>query len=198
MKRTLAAAVMALMMAACERANSADSAEAANPSGALNASAAAQEKTRPQNEGQSPAVAQLAGVQEALKRYEAIRTALAKDQTQGVSDAAKALAGAAQSAAAKAQGSASEQLKTMARAAEGLESKLSGDLSELRKAFGELSRPVVALISAHPELQKGRYVFECPMAQGYKLWVQTSEEIDNPYMGTKMAQCGAKTEWKQS
>ncbi len=59
----------------------------------------------------------------------------------------------------------------------------------------KVCRAVVALLTADPELARGKHLFECPMATGYKKWVQTSEEISNPYMGKAMPACGAAAEW---
>ena len=49
---------------------------------------------------------------------------------------------------------------------------------------------------AEPSHKKGRYVFYCPMVKGYQKWVQVDKKISNPYMGTRMLECGAKSDWK--
>jgi threonine/homoserine/homoserine lactone efflux protein len=36
------------------------------------------------------------------------------------------------------------------------------------------------------------HVFECPMAKGYKRWVQPTDELENPYMGQEMLTCGSE------
>ncbi|MFQ5504766.1 MAG: hypothetical protein ACE5F1_08230 [Planctomycetota bacterium] len=71
----------------------------------------------------------------------------------------------------------------------------TGDPKELRRVFGDTSRPVVALLSAETSLRTGRFVLECPMAQGYKKWIQNSSQISNAYMGKAMPECGSPSEW---
>jgi len=66
----------------------------------------------------------------------------------------------------------------------------SSDLPAVRRAFGGLSQPLVALLGDDPSLANGRHVFECPMAEGYGRWVQPSAELSNPYMGSAMPTCG--------
>ena len=70
-------------------------------------------------------------------------------------------------------------------------SEVDGDAEAVRTAFGETSRPLVAVLAAAPSLSKGMYVFECPMASGYQKWIQTDSEISNPYMGSRMLTCGS-------
>ena len=67
------------------------------------------------------------------------------------------------------------------------------DLPRLRREFGDVSRHVVALLTAEASLARGLHVFECPMAEGYGRWVQPSADISNPYMGTRMPACGTET-----
>lgn len=183
MKSLLMIVVMASLSAAC------------NKSERTNTEAATDTQTSPAGGEGKGALSGIAEVQKALGSYETIRAALAKDDTKDVAAAANQLAKSARAAASKVKAPSSEQLNAVATASEQLASKASGDIGEVRKAFGELSRPVVALVSAHPELQEGRHVFECPMAEGYKKWVQTKDTIDNPYMGKSMLECGAKTDW---
>ena len=59
-------------------------------------------------------------------------------------------------------------------------------LDAAREAFGELSRPMVR----YREMATGErpLVVYCPMAK--KPWLQESEEIANPYFGSKMPRCG--------
>jgi hypothetical protein len=71
------------------------------------------------------------------------------------------------------------------------------DPGAVRRAFGDVSQAVVALLNAEPALREGRHIFECSMAQGYKKCVQTTERISNPSIGTKMPGCGSKGTWEQ-
>jgi Cu(I)/Ag(I) efflux system membrane fusion protein len=73
--------------------------------------------------------------------------------------------------------------------------KAGGSADDQRRTFGDLSRAVVSLLSEHSTLARGRYVFQCPMAQGYQKWVQTGERLENPYMGGRMLRCGSSSEW---
>ncbi len=128
-----------------------------------------------------------------LGHYEAIRAALASDNLDPVAEQAEGLASVAKLAAVKAKGSAKQSLEGMAKAALALKDKK--DIEEARLAFGELSKHVVGLIAKERDLQRDHHVFECPMAKGYKKWVQNNEAMANPYMGKKMLQCGSKTKW---
>ena len=75
--------------------------------------------------------------------------------------------------------------------------KAANDIAEMRLAFGEMSKLVIEILVEKPELQRGRYLFMCPMAKGYQKWVQTTPELRNPYFGKAMLECGeALHEWK--
>ncbi len=154
--------------------------------------AKAAEKNKPQA-GATMSAEVLLRTRAALNYYEGIRTALAADNMGPVAKQADSLANVAKVAAGKAKGGAKQSLEGMANAASELKDKK--DIEEARLAFGELSKHVVALIAKERELQRDHHVFECPMAKGYKKWVQTKEAMANPYMGKKMLQCGSKTKW---
>lgn len=132
----------------------------------------------------------------ALDAYEQIRGQLSKDDIAGVAASAGALGKAASAAASKAPEKLRVHLQKIASSARGLEETSKEDAGAVRRAFGEVSRFVVALLAAEPALQQGRHVFECPMAKGYKKWVQTTADISNPYMGAKMPSCGSASDWK--
>jgi membrane fusion protein, copper/silver efflux system len=70
----------------------------------------------------------------------------------------------------------------------------SPDIEKQRLAFGEVSKTLVALIALEPARQKGLFLFECPMAKGYQRWIQSSEKLQNPYMGKKMLGCGSRVD----
>jgi hypothetical protein len=67
------------------------------------------------------------------------------------------------------------------------------DADTVRKAFGEVSQRLLAILAADRSLAEGLHVFECPMAQGYKKWAQPAAKISNPYMGTRMPECGSES-----
>jgi hypothetical protein len=116
-----------------------------------------------------------------LAAYERARAQLAADKTAGLAAAARDMATAARKG----------KLDAIAKAAPALEK--AKDLAAARKAFGALSRPVVALVESDASLKKRLRVFECPMADaGANQWVQPGAEPANPYMGAKMLTCGGE------
>lgn len=130
-----------------------------------------------------------------LAAYEKVRDDLAQDALSAVAADAGALANAAREAAPKAP-SLEAQTKKLAKAADTLAGTPAADEAAVRKRFGEVSRHVVAIVTAEPALRQGRHLFECPMAEGYQKWVQTDEKLANPYMGTKMPECGQPSQWQ--
>jgi hypothetical protein len=144
--------------------------------------------------GAGPSVSE-SPVQDALGHYEQIRAALASDDGSHVPAISARLAQAAREAAANAPGTTEPALRELSGAAEALGALSSSDLGDLRIAFGDVSRAVVSLIVADPSLADGRYIFRCPMTMGYKKWVQTSADLENPYMGSRMLHCGSGTKW---
>lgn len=137
-----------------------------------------------------PALSGTAGV---LQSYERLRHSFAEDRVAEGLELAKELAARAQGLTSKAN--SAPQLGAIAAAAAAL-GKLAPKQDALaRKAFGEVSRSVVELVSRDETLRKGLYLFECPMAEEFKQWVQTDPKIENPYMGSKMLRCGAKRDF---
>ena len=68
-------------------------------------------------------------------------------------------------------------------------------LSDQRKAFVEVSNSVVAVAKASPGT-KTLYLFRCPMAfesEGAD-WLQSSEDLANPYYAKEMKACGSLEE----
>ena len=130
-----------------------------------------------------------------LDAYEHVRAALARDAIAEGIAGGKAIATAASEAQAGAAETLKPKLDAVAKAASEFAAMPAADANAVRKAFGEISRATVALANAEPTLKEGRHVFECPMAQGYDKWVQLSDKIENPYMGTEMLTCGGKSTW---
>lgn len=141
-----------------------------------------------------PAAAVEADAPAVLASYETIRDLLAKDKTDGLADQAGKLEGQARGAAGKAAVDAKRKLEAIATAAAGLKAK-AGDIEQAREAFGTVSKAVVELLESDPKLREGKHLFECPMVEGYGKWVQPHPKIQNPYMGTKMLECGGKKDW---
>ena len=126
--------------------------------------------------------------------YEGLRAALAADQEQGFADPAEELAMAAEQASAEEGDSA--KLNDLAAAAR--ETAGAADLAAARESFSEVSRTLIEFVAANPELAQGRFVYECPMVEGYGKWVQLEEGVSNPYMGEAMLACGVKSDFSSS
>ena len=127
----------------------------------------------------------------ALSAYEAIRAALVADRGD-VAASARALAEAADGARSDAPRALRTHLAGIATEARRLAGVPASDLPALRRTFGEVSRHLEALLAAEPSLARGLHVFECPMAEGYGRWIQSSVGTSNPYMGTRMPACGSE------
>ena len=130
-----------------------------------------------------------------LAAYERLRAQLASDKVASAEDFEN-LAEAARTASAAFSGEAKGHLEQLAGAVESVDPGVAEGLDQVREAFGEISQHLIALLSADPDLAKGRYVFECPMAKSYPKWVQQSETVSNPYMGPEMATCGVASAWQ--
>lgn len=124
----------------------------------------------------------LTAVRRALDAYEGARALLAKDRLDGLATHGRDLAEALRAT--------SSVLDPAAKAADQLAAP--ADLADARTRFGEVSRYVLALVAGEPRLQAGWHHFDCSMAGGFGGWIQRSPEIDNPYMGPKMATCGTR------
>ena len=135
----------------------------------------------------------LGKLQTALSAYEQIRELLAGDTLEGVDPHAEALAATLREAAEETEGDVADVLRSAAEAAQGV--KNEDDIEVARRVFGDLSKFLVALAEADPRLAEGRFVFECPMAEGFNKWIQTTHEMENPYMGSRMLACGERTEF---
>jgi hypothetical protein len=90
---------------------------------------------------------------------------------------------------------AKHHLEALAAAAEALP-QAGEELGAVRQKFANVSQHLVGVIAAEPSLAEGRYVFECPMVEGYQKWVQAKNEIANPYMGSAMLDCGMVSKWE--
>jgi Cu(I)/Ag(I) efflux system membrane fusion protein len=96
-----------------------------------------------------------------LAHYEQIRAALADDNLAAAQAAAKTL----------------PEAKTVAT---------SASISDARKAFKALSAQAVARARGRP----GFFIAHCSMFPGGADWVQTTEQLSNPYWGKSMPHCG--------
>lgn len=142
----------------------------------------------------------LSSVADSLKfltqRYEEIRLLLAQDQLKKSTQAALKLSQNIKtqfSILLNSSSKAKAQLTLMRTAADSMYQSKTAHAQ--RKAFGEMSKAMISLLHTQKDLQKGWYVFRCPMAQGYPQWIQATETMANPYMGKKMLECGSKGTW---
>ncbi len=134
-------------------------------------------------------------VKTVLRAYEKIRAILADDKTKDLAASAEELSKSSAAAAAQGSAESKKHFEALSKTASDLKEKSAAGIDEARLAYGEVSRHLVALLTADPSLRKGLHVFECPMAAGYKKWVQKDAKISNPYMGKKMPRCGGESEW---
>ena len=150
---------------------------------------------KPEESGTSSALSPEARAlaDEVLNAYEALRARLAADAVADVPALAERLERAATGMARAAP--ASLQPRAVALGASARLLRETKELEKLREAFGEVSRQLVSILVIEPSLRRGRHVFECPMARGYKKWIQTSSKLSNPYMGKAMLECGAESSW---
>ncbi len=123
-----------------------------------------------------------------LTDYESVRAALARDDAAGLASLGRTIGAAAQRELETSKGEAAARLSSLRDAAAQLAAS-SGDLAASRKAFASLSKSVLDILAASPEMAKGKFVYACPMVKGYGKWVQAKKEIENPYYGTRMLRC---------
>lgn len=187
MKKTALFLSLAVVLSACAKSGDAGSSAAAPAPAPTPAAAPA-----PAMAG-APKVIPETPYKPVLAPYEQARALLAADSTQGLADAAKQMEAAAKQLSASADPAKKPHYDELATAAAKLAAQT--DVEQARAAFGEVSKPVVALLAADPQAQQGYQVMECPMVKGFQKWVQLGEKLENPYMGKKMLECGGKSSW---
>lgn len=168
---------------------------ATEPSAPKSGTAEAQAPTPVPAEPASPKAAPKGDVAALLSTYERMRDALSRDDVGAVGPQASALAKSADAAKASAPEAWRPHLASLAAAARTLSTTAKDDADAVRRAFGEVSKYLVALLTLEPSLRAGLHLFKCPMAQGYQKWVQPSDKLQNPYMGSKMVTCGSAVDW---
>ena len=112
-----------------------------------------------------------------LRQYELIRASLAKDDARGAKRTAANFPRAA--AASAAAGAATPVAASVAKIA------AANSLEPEREAFRTWSAYVITLTKN----VEGFYVIHCPVP-GCGDWLQTDPNVDNPYMGKSMHDCG--------
>ena len=175
----------ALLFSACKKDEAKTEAPAAEPA------AEAPAEVPAEVQAESPPSADETFAKAVMTPYEECRALLADDKAE-IADCAKAIASAATELHPKAPEAAKAHLTAIATAAEALAGVPADDMDALRLAFGDTSKPVVALLRASPESAKSYHLFECPMAKGYQRWVQPDAKLANPYMGARMLACGTE------
>ncbi len=119
-----------------------------------------------------------------LVSYDAIRVAFAADNLKLAKQASKRVAKYAKSML---KGKLGKHLTAAAK-----QIQQSKSIAAARLAFGRLSKHIVTYLKAHPKQAQGIQVYLCPMAKGYKKWIQVKGTMANPYMGKRMLMCGGK------
>lgn len=140
--------------------------------------------------------AALSALRSAFDATERMRAELAADRLDGVVAPAREAAQsirAAQKALATTDPAVADCFARATDAAELIAG--AKDLVAARRDYGELNRFLLALAAADPRLQQGWHVFRCPMATGFKKWLQRSPKLENPYMGQAMPTCGSSSTW---
>ena len=178
----LAVLIIAALPAACSKESKDDTAKSPPP-------ASTNDKPSGAKAGEADPAPTLEAV---FGEYEAIRALLANDTGKGVAAHARRMKQAAVAVSKGAAESAKPHLADAAASADKLAAVDEGDLAAVRLAFGEVSKPLVALLASDPKAAVDYHTFECPMAKGYKQWIQPNAELENPYMGQKMLTCGAE------
>jgi hypothetical protein len=142
----------------------------------------------------SPATAEatVAEKRTALASYERVRSALARDAVGAIAANAEALERDAR-AVATADRARSAVWTSLADAAKALHGMPKQDADAVRRSFGDVSKHLLSALAEDEEAARGLHVFECTMAQAYDKWVQPAERISNPYMGTRMPECGSRS-----
>lgn len=128
----------------------------------------------------------------AFAGYEQLRAALARDELRAVPEVAPALAATLEEALTRdpaTPASLKQALEASIAAAKKL--PLEADLEAARRLFGEVSQGLVQAAMEDPRVAAGWSLFECPMADGYKRWLQPEAQMANPYMGRRMLKCGS-------
>jgi RND family efflux transporter MFP subunit len=125
----------------------------------------------------------------AVEAYLPIWKVLAKDSTLQIKENAATLADIAGKAEGQTKdGALKAQLQALQKAA--LEMK-TGDLNSARDSMKSVSRALIAVFALHEVKTPRRYVIiECTMVN--EKWIQDTEQVSNPYLGSQMPTCGSK------
>ena len=129
--------------------------------------------------------------QKVLDIYEKIRILLASDTLVGLETYCDEIVALTKQIEFSAPDNLKPRYTIISNKAKDLKKAKESDMDGARQDFGYLSKSIIELLQEEPSLQKNLHIFECPMAQDYQKWLQKESKINNPYMGSKMLECGA-------
>ncbi|QSQ23742.1 efflux RND transporter periplasmic adaptor subunit [Pyxidicoccus parkwayensis] len=135
-------------------------------------------------------------VRAAFQAYEPTRALLARDTVEGLSPRAGEIAAALRAAADEVGSQRTDVADFLRKGAEAASRLgMAKDVAQARKHFAGVSQSLVSLAASDARIRDDWNLFECPMAEGFNKWFQREPRLDNPYMGQRMAACGAPSEW---
>lgn len=124
-----------------------------------------------------------------IEGHEKIRAALADDQAQAAVIEARALITLLSTHQKDLPPAILESLQK-------LSSGSTQSIAEIRMLYGEWQKQLVLHLQQEKELRALFTLFECPMAKGYRRWIQPiNTTMANPYMGKNMLECGFEVKW---
>lgn len=127
-----------------------------------------------------------AGVDELVQAYLKLCNSFSHDKADA--PAATDLAARARQLATSVPEGLRVKISAIAEQAAQLEGK---DLKEQRKILSPLSAKIIDLVKAHPPTKPTLYIAHCPMVKAD--WLQTGKDVENPYYGSEMFDCGEVT-----
>lgn len=87
---------------------------------------------------------------------------------------------------------ADEPIKSLATQIAAMAKQMTGaDLKTQRDTLKLVSAKIIELLRANPPAHATLFVMHCPMAEAD--WLQISEQVANPYLGSEMPRCGTVT-----
>lgn len=137
-----------------------------------------------------------APLQESFAAYDQVRALLAGDRIDGVAPHAERLAGLlgdARRAVPRGSRDLARRVDAALDAAERL--RKAGTLEAARASFAQLSQELTGLAACEPKLAAGWHLFECSMTSGFNRWMQSGDQVENPYQGKAMQTCGSPSDW---
>ena len=133
--------------------------------------------------------------QPVIASYLNIQKSLAQDKLDGLAAQIaqlRELVQAVTKSTAKPEKDAEDYQKHVGALAVTLDQFKAGTLEEARVSFGKVSAVLIAVVNEFPPpLSSTVYIMNCPMWEKSAAdWLQTTEAIENPFMGKKMTGCG--------